>query len=79
MRWEGYVARVGERRGVYMVLMGRLKGKRSLGRPKRRWEYNIKMGLREVGCEDMDWLELARGRDMWRVLVNKVMNLRVVP
>jgi len=77
MRWAGYVARMGEGRDVYRVLVGKPEGKRPLGRPRRRWEDNIKMNLQEVGCEGMDWIELAQDRDGWRVLVNSVMNLRV--
>ena len=57
--------------------MGKPEGKRPLGRPRRRWEDNIKMGLQEVGCGDMNWFKLARVRDMWRSLVKAVMNLRV--
>jgi len=68
---------VGEKRGVYRVLVGKLKGKRQLGRPRCRWENNIKMDLQEVGCGDMDWIDLAQDRDKWRALVNAVMNLRV--
>ena len=64
-------------RGVYRVLVGKLEGKRPLGRPRRRWEDNIKMDLQEVGCGGMDWIELAKDRDGWRALVNAVMNLRV--
>ena len=67
----------GEIRGAYRVLVGKYEGKRPLGRARRRWEDNIKMGLQEVGCEGMDWIELARDRDRWRALVNAVMNLRV--
>ena len=67
----------GERRGVYRVLVGKPEGKRPLGRPRRRWEDNIKMGLQEVGCGGMDWIELAQDRDRWRALVNAVMNLQV--
>ena len=76
MRWVGHVARVGER-GIYRVLVGKLEGKRPLGRPRRRWGDNIKMDLQEVegGCED--WMELAQDRDRWRALVSTVMNLRV--
>jgi len=66
-----------ERTGVYRILVGILEGKRPFGRPRRRWEDNIKMDLQEVGCGGMEWLELAQGRDSWRALVNAVMNLRV--
>ena len=66
-----------ERRGVYTVLVGKSEGKRPLGRPRRRWEDNIKMDLQEVGCEGTDWIELPRDRDRWRAVVNAVMNLRV--
>ena len=58
--------------------MGKPDGKRSLGRPRHRWEDNIKMNLQEVGCGGMDWIELAEDRDRWRALVNAVMNLRVL-
>ena len=71
------MARMGERRGVYRVLVGKSEGKRPLGRPRHRWEDNIKMDLKEVGCGGMDWIELAQDRDRWRTLVNAVMNLRV--
>jgi hypothetical protein len=77
MRWVGYVARTGEKRGVYRVLVGKPEGKRPLGRPKRRWEDNIKMDLQEVVCGDMDWIGLSQDRDRWRALVIAVMNLRV--
>ena len=77
MRWAGHVARMGERRGVYRVLVGKPEGKRLLGRPRRRWVDNIKMDLQEVGYGGMDWIELAQDRDRWRALVNAVMNLRV--
>jgi len=77
MRWAGHIARMGERRGVYRVLVGKPEGKRPLGRPRRRWEDNIKMDLQEVGCGAMDWIELAQDRDRWRALVNVVLNLRV--
>jgi hypothetical protein len=77
MRWAGHVARMGEGTGVYRVLVGKPEGKNPLGRPRRRWEDNIKMDLQEVGCGVMDWTELAQDRDRWRALVNAVMNLRV--
>jgi hypothetical protein len=76
MRWAGHVARIGERRGVYRVLMGKPEGKRPLGRPWRRWEDNIKMDLQELGCVGMEWIDLAQDRDR-RTPVNAVMNLRV--
>jgi len=68
---------MGERRGVYRVLMGKPEIKTRLGRQRRGWEHNIKMDFQEVGCGVMDWIELAKGRDSWRALVNAVMNLRV--
>jgi hypothetical protein len=67
----------GEERGVYRVLVGKPGGRRPLGRPKHRWEDNIRMDLQEVRCGDMNWFGLAQERDSWRVLVNAVMNLRV--
>jgi len=66
-----------EERDVYRVVVWKPEGKRPLGRPRRRWQDNIKMDLQEVGCGGMDWIELVQGRDRWRVLVNAVMNLRV--
>jgi len=77
MRWSGRVARMGERRGVYRVLVGKPEGKRPRGRPVNRWEDNIKMDLQSVGCWSIDWIELSQDRDRWRALVNAVMNLRV--
>ena len=77
MRWVGYVAHMGEERGVYRVLVGKLEGKRPLGRPRRRWVDNIRMNLQEVGCGYMDWIGLAQDRDWWRTLVSAVMNFRV--
>ena len=65
MRWARHVARMGEGRGVYGVLVGRPEGKRPLRRPGRRWEDNIKMDIQEVGCESMDWIDLAQDRDRW--------------
>jgi hypothetical protein len=63
---------MGMRRGVFRVLVGKLKEKRPLGRPKRRWEDNIKMDLQEMGCGGIDWLEMAQDRDRWRAFVNAV-------
>jgi len=68
---------MGERRGVYRVLVGKPERKRPLGKPRHSWEDNIKMDLQEVGCGGMDWIELAQDRDRWRDLVSSVMNLRV--
>jgi len=73
----GHVARMGERRGVYRVLVGKPEGKRPLGRPGHRWEDNIKMDLQEVGCGGIDLIDLAQDRDGWRAVVNVVMNYRV--
>jgi len=73
----GHVARVKEKRCLYKILMWKLEGKKPFGRPSRKWDDNIKMGLHEVGCGGMDWIELAQDRDRWRALVNAVMNLRV--
>jgi hypothetical protein len=68
---------MGEERGVYRVLVGKPEGKRPMGRPRRRWEDNIRMDLQEVGCGGMDWIGLAQDVDRWRTVVNAVMNLRV--
>jgi len=76
MRLAGHVVRMGEGRGVHRVLVGKPEGNRPLGRPRRRWEDNIKMDLREVGVGG-DWMELAQDRDRWRALVSTVMNYRV--
>jgi hypothetical protein len=77
MNWAGHVARMGELRGVYRVLVGKPEGKSPLVRPRRRWEENIKMDLQELKCGSMDWNELAHNMDRWRTLVNVVMNLLV--
>jgi hypothetical protein len=77
MIWVGHVARVGEGRGVYSVLVGKPEGKKPLGRPRYSWEDNINMDLQEVGCRGMDWIVLAQDRDTWWALVNAVMKLRV--
>jgi len=76
MRWAVHVALMGEGRGVLRVLVGKPEGKRSLGKPRRSWEDNIKMDFREVGGVG-DWMELAQDRDRWRALVNTVMIFRV--
>jgi len=77
MRWAGHVARVGEGKDVYRVSVGKPEGKRPLGRSRRRWVYNIKIDLRDVGYGVMNLIGLAQDRDSWRALVNAVMNLRV--
>jgi len=77
MRWAGHIACMGERKGLYRVLVGKPEGKRPIGRPRHRWDDNIKMDIQEVGCGVMDWIDLAQERDRWRALVNAVMNLRV--
>ena len=77
MRWAGHVARMGEDRGVYKVLVGKPEGRRPLGRRRHRWMDNIRTDLQEVGCGYMDWIELAQDRERWRTLVSAVMNLRV--
>ena len=77
MRWAGHVARMGEERGVYRVLVGKAEGKRPLGRPRRRWVDNIRTDLQEVGSGYMEWIGLAHDRDRWRTLVSAVMNLWV--
>jgi hypothetical protein len=78
MRLVGHVASMGERRGVYRVLVGKPAGKRPLGRPRHRWEGNIKMDLQEVGFGGMDWIKLAQGRVSCLALVNVVRNLWVL-
>jgi hypothetical protein len=77
MRWAGHVARMGADRGVHRVLVGKPEVKRLLGRPRRRWEDNIKMDLQEVGGGGKDWMELAQERDRWRALVGTVRDFRV--
>jgi hypothetical protein len=78
VRWAGHVARMGEERNVYRVLMGKPEGKRPLETPRHRWENGIRMDLREIGWGSIDWIQLAHDRDRWRALVNTVMNLRVL-
>jgi hypothetical protein len=77
LRWAGYVARMGEGRGVYRVLVGKPEGNSPLGRPRRRWEHNVRIYLQEVGCRCEDWIGLAQDRGRWRALVSAVRNLRV--
>jgi hypothetical protein len=77
MRWAGHVARMGETRNAYRILVGKPKGRRPLGRPRRRWVDNIKIDLREIGWDGMDWIDLALDRDQWRALANTVMKLWV--
>jgi hypothetical protein len=77
MGWAGHVARMGEKRNAYRLLVGKPEGKRPLGRPRRRWMDNIRMDLGEVGCGDVDWIVLAQDRSRWRALMNSVLNLRV--
>ena len=77
MRWAGHVAHMEAGRGVHKVLVGKPEGKRPMGRPRRRWDNNIKMGLEEVGGGCGDWMELAQDRDRWRALVSTVVNFRV--
>jgi hypothetical protein len=78
IRWVGHVARMGEGRNVYRVLVGKPEGKRPLGRPRRRWEDGIKMDLREIGWGGVEWIHVAQDRDRWRAVVSAVMNLRVL-
>jgi hypothetical protein len=75
--FPGHVAQMGEKRNAYRILVGKPEGKRPLRRPRRRWVDNIKMDLREIGCDGMDWIDLAQDMDQWRALVSTVMNLRV--
>jgi hypothetical protein len=75
MRWAGHVARIGEERNVYRVLMGKPERKRPLGRPMRRWEDGIRKDLREIEWGSVDWIQLAQSRDRWQALVKTVMNL----
>jgi hypothetical protein len=76
LRWAGHVARMGDGRGAYKVLIGRPEGTRPLGRPRRRWEDNIKMDLREIGIDGANWIRLAQDRVQCRAFVSTVMNLR---
>jgi hypothetical protein len=78
MRWAEHVARMGEERNVYRVLIGKPEGKRPLGRPRRKWEEEIRLDLKEIDSGSVDWIQLAQDRDRWWVVVNTVMNLRVL-
>jgi hypothetical protein len=77
MRWTGHVAQMGEKTSAYRILVRKPEGKRSLGRPRRRWVVNIKMDLEEIGWDGVDWIDLAQDGDQWRALTNTVMSLRV--
>jgi hypothetical protein len=77
MRWAGHVARMGKGRGIYRVLVGRPEGKRPVERPRRRWENNIKLDLRETGIDGANWIRLAQDKIQWRAFLNTVMNLRI--
>jgi hypothetical protein len=77
MRWAGHVARMGEKTNAYRILVENPEGKRPLGRPRRRWVNNIKMNLREIGWNGIDWIDLAQDTSQWRAVVNAVMNLWV--
>jgi hypothetical protein len=76
MRWAGHLARIGDKRNAYRLLVGKPKGKKTLGRPKHRGVDNIRTDLGEVGWGDVDWIGLARDRNRWRALVNSVLKLR---
>jgi hypothetical protein len=77
MRWAGHVARMGPKRNAYRILVGKSEGNRPLGRPRRRCVDNIKMDLRELGWDGVDWIDMAQDSDQWRALMNTVLNLRV--
>jgi hypothetical protein len=78
MRWAGHLARVGEMRNPYRILVGKTEGTRQRGRLRCRWEDNIRIDLKGTGWEDVDWIRLAQDRNQWQVLVKTVMNLRVL-
>ena len=77
LRWAGHIARMEQPRNTYRVLVGKPEGNRPLGRPRRRWEDNIRMDLREVVCDPGEWIDLAEDMDQWRAYVRAVKNLRV--
>jgi hypothetical protein len=78
MRWTGHVARMGEEKEVYRVLVEKPEGKIPLGRPRRRWEDGIRMDLREIGWGSVEWIQLTKDRGRWRSLVNTVMNIIIL-
>jgi hypothetical protein len=78
VRWAGHLARMGEERKVYKVLVGKPEGRRPLGRPRRKWEDGVRMDLSEIGLGGVDWIRLAQDKDWWRAVVSAVMNLRVL-
>jgi hypothetical protein len=78
LRWAGHVARMGDKRDAYRILVWKPEGKRAVGRPRRGWEDNIRIDLREIGWGVMDWIDLAQDREQWSGHVNTVMNLRVI-
>jgi hypothetical protein len=77
MKWAGHVGRMGEGRGVYRLLVGRPEGKRPMGRPRHRWEDNIKVDLREIGIDGANWIHLAQDGLQWRAFVSTEVNLQV--
>jgi hypothetical protein len=77
MRWAGHVARMGETKNAYRILVGKPEGGRPLGRPRHKWVYNIKIDHRGIGWDNVDWVNLGQDRDRWRALVNTMMNIRV--
>jgi hypothetical protein len=77
IRWAGHVTRMEEKRSAYRILVGKQEGKKPLGRPRRRLVDNIKMALRELGWDGVDWIDVAQDRDRWKALVNTVLSLRV--
>jgi hypothetical protein len=77
MRWAGHAAPMGEKRNAYRIFLGKPERKRPLGRPRRRWVDNIRMDLREIGWDGVDWIDMVQDRDQWRALVSTALNLRV--
>jgi hypothetical protein len=77
MTWGRHVARIGDNRNAYRIFIGKTEGKIPQGRPRRMWEDNIKMDVREIGWGGMDWIDLVQNRDRWRALVSTVMNVWV--